>query len=210
MDRVIEHLLALPAWAAVTMVFLLPALEASSWPGVVLPGQSAVMAGGVLAYHGKAPIAVVLAAAVLGAVAGPGIGYAVGRRWGGAMLARLPKRLVKPADLDRAQDRLRHLGAAAVVGARFIGVLRTLVPVMSGAAHMPYRRFLVWNAVGGSVWAVAWVLMGFAAGSGAQRGGAAEATGLLVAAAAVVVVLRAAMRRIRAGRSAGSGLEAHS
>src|SRR3954453_11643410 len=110
MDRVVEHLMALPAWAAVTLGFLLPALEASSWPGIVLPGQSAVMAGGLLASHGRAPIELVLAAAVLGAVVGPSLGYGVGRKWGQAMRDRLPQRLVRRVDLARTEELLRTLG----------------------------------------------------------------------------------------------------
>jgi membrane-associated protein len=198
MDRIVDHLMALPAWAAVTLVFLLPALEASSWPGIVLPGQSAVMAGGLLASHGRAPIELVLAAAVLGAVTGPSLGYWVGRTWGPAMRERLPKRLVRRIDLARTEELLRRLGAFAVIGARFVTVLRTVVPVLSGVTHLPYRKFLLWNAIGGSVWAVGWVLMGFAAGHSAHWLHPGPVTGVLVGAAALALAVRLGTRRLLA------------
>ncbi|GAB2631102.1 hypothetical protein GCM10027168_73110 [Streptomyces capparidis] len=205
MDHVVEWLLTLPMWITVTLVFLLPALEAAAFPGVFLPGQSAVMAGGVLAYHGTAPIGAVLAAAVLGAVVGPGVGYLVGRRCGTPLLARVPEWLVKSKDLARAEELLRRLGGAAVVGARFVVVLRTLVPVLSGAARLPFRRFLMWNAVGGTVWAVGWVLAGFAAGNGWDRvrQSASQGAALLLAALVAVLLVRAGIRRLLARRAPG-------
>ncbi|KRV49598.1 hypothetical protein AQ490_19960 [Wenjunlia vitaminophila] len=197
MDQIVDRLLALPAWLTLILVFLLPALEAAAFPGVLLPSQSAVMAGGVLAYHGSAPIGAVLVAAVLGAVVGPGVGYLVGQRCGALMVARVPEWLVKSADLARAEDLLRRLGGAAVVAARFFVGLRTVVPVLSGTARLPYRRFLAWNALAGTIWGVGWGLAGFAAGDTWQRIGEStgQVAGALLALALVALLVRALVRR---------------
>lgn len=189
---------ALPAWAALLLVFLVPALEASAVAGAVLPGQSAIVAGGLLAYQGRLPFGAVLTAAVLGAVVGPGIGYAVGRRWGPTMHRRIPRWLLRPADVARAERVIHRIGGPAIAGARFITVLRTLVPVLSGKARVPCRTFLLWNALGGAAWALCGVLLGMAAGSGrrlAEGPGAVAATGVVVAAALLFVGVRAGVRR---------------
>lgn len=79
----VQHLLATPAWVALLVVFALPALESSAFLGFVFPGEMAVLLGGVAASQGHVPLAGVLAAGVVGAVAGDAVGYVVGRRWGG-------------------------------------------------------------------------------------------------------------------------------
>jgi undecaprenyl-diphosphatase len=71
---------------------------------------------------------------------------------------------------------------------RFVGVLRALVPGLAGATHMPYRRFLVWNALGGAVWATAMVLLGDLAGRSYERvAHQAGRAGLLLLAIVVAV-----------------------
>src|SRR5690349_24528548 len=89
-----DLLLALPGWAALLAVFLLPALESSAFLGFWFPGEIAVILGGVAAAAGRMPLAAMIAAAILGAVIGDSIGYAVGKRWGHQMLdgtiGRLP------------------------------------------------------------------------------------------------------------------------
>ena len=77
-----DLLLALPGWAALLAVFLLPALESSAFIGFLFPGEIAVILGGVAAAAGRMPLPVMIAAAILGAVIGDSIGYAVGKRWG--------------------------------------------------------------------------------------------------------------------------------
>lgn len=202
MDWLTDLLLTLPGWTVLTLVFLVPALEAAAFPGVLMPGQSTVLIGGALAHLGRAPLASVLTAAVLGALVGPGIGYLVGRRWGHRMTARIPDRLVKPRDVERALDLVRRLSGPALVAARFVAVLRTLVPALSGVARVPCRRFLLWNAVGGVIWAVAGTLAGFQLGGSWERLRSGVATAGWVAAGALVVLLAAgyAVRRLGAWR----------
>src|SRR4029077_15075288 len=89
-----DLLLALPGWAALLAVFLLPALESSAFIGFLFPGEIAVILGGVVSAAGRMPLPMMIVAAILGAVIGESIGYAVGKRWGARMLhvtmVRLP------------------------------------------------------------------------------------------------------------------------
>ncbi|MFC0600460.1 DedA family protein [Streptomyces palmae] len=198
-----DLLLTLPGWSVLALVFLVPALEAAAFPGVLMPGQSTVLIGGALAHLGRAPLASVLVAAALGAVIGPSVGYLIGRRWGHRMTERLPRRLVRPADVARAEALVRKLSGPALVAARFVALLRTLVPALSGAAGVPYRRFLLWNAVGGVTWAVGTTLAGFQLGGSWERlrSGATVAGWLAAAALALLALIGFAVHRFRLRRA---------
>jgi undecaprenyl-diphosphatase len=200
MGHVLDGILRLPPAAALALVFLLPALEASAFVGVVLPGEVAVILGGVLANQHKLALAAALVAAIAGAVIGDSIGYWVGQRYGESLLRRLPRRILKPEHLERAQDTVRRYGGRAVFLGRFTAALRALIPGMAGISRVRYRTFLLWNALGGAIWATAFVILGYLAGSQYKR---IEhyanyiGLGLLVAVVALVIV------RHRRQRAAG-------
>lgn len=165
----VDELLKLPAVAALVFVFVLPALEASIFLGFILPGETAVVVGGFFAYEGKLPIALVIVVACVGAILGDSAGYAIGQRWGDALLAKAPKRFVKPAHIEQGKRLINRLGGRSVFIGRWTAVLRALVPSLCGTARMEYRSFLLWNATGGVTWAVAFSLVGYLAGSAWQR-----------------------------------------
>ncbi|MFH8366154.1 DedA family protein [Streptomyces sp. NPDC018031] len=203
MDWLSDLLLTLPGWTVLTLVFLVPALEAAAFPGVLMPGQSTMLIGGALAHLGRAPLASVLTAAVLGALVGPSIGYLIGRRWGHRMTARLPHRLVRPTDVERTLALVRKLSGPALVAARFVALLRTLVPALSGVAGVPYRRFLLWNAVGGVIWAVCSTLAGFQLGGSWQhlRSGVTAAGWLALGALVLLLAAGYTVHRVRLRRA---------
>jgi membrane protein DedA with SNARE-associated domain len=165
----VDQLLKLNPWVALSLVFLLPALEASIFLGFVLPGETAVVVGGFLAYEGKLPLWAVFVAAIAGAIIGDSVGYEVGRKWGNSLLEKAPKRFVKPAHVQQGKDLINRLGGRAVFIGRWTAVLRALVPSLCGTARMRYRIFLRWNALGGATWATAFILIGYLAGTAWQR-----------------------------------------
>src|SRR6195952_2199542 len=103
MGHILEGILKLPPPIALALVFLLPAVEASIFVGVVVPGEIGVILGGVLANQHKLPLAAVLAAGILGAIIGDSIGYLVGRRYGHRLLNALPSKLLKPEHITRTE-----------------------------------------------------------------------------------------------------------
>ena len=165
MTGIMEHLLSVPAWLALLVVFALPALESSAFLGFVIPGETAVLMGGVVASQGRLPLAAVLVAAVAGAIAGDAIGYLVGRRWGRRMLDSTLGRFVKPEHVDRAERALARRGGMTVLLGRFTVALRVVVPGLAGMADMPYRRFALFNILGALAWGGAMVVAGYLAGS---------------------------------------------
>ena len=169
LNTIINHLLIFSGWSALALVFALPALESSVFLGFVIPGETAVVVGGFLAYEHKVSFPGVLAAAILGAIIGDSIGFWVGERWGDTLLAKLPKRLIKPEHVEQGKQSIHRLGGRAVFAGRWVSVLRALVPGLCGTSRMKYGTFLLWNAIGGVTWATGYILLGYLAGSAWQR-----------------------------------------
>jgi undecaprenyl-diphosphatase len=165
MNSAADRILHLHGWAALALVFLLPALESSAFVGFIFPGEIAVLLGGVLAFQHQVSLPAVIAAAVLGAIIGDSAGYAIGRRFGRRLLESTVGRLVKREHLDRAEQYLARRGGRAVFFGRFTAALRVLVPGLAGMAHLEYRTFVIYNVAGGVIWATGFVLLGYAAGT---------------------------------------------
>jgi membrane protein DedA with SNARE-associated domain len=128
-------------------LFVIVSLESA---GVWVPGETALVAAGVLASRGHFSISAVIALAALGAIVGDNVGYWIGRIYGRRLFVRF-RRL--EAVLPRAERFFRRHGGKAVFLARFVAGLRVTGAWMAGISHMPWWRFLGWNAAGGIAWA---------------------------------------------------------
>jgi membrane protein DedA with SNARE-associated domain len=127
--------------------------------GVPLPGESALIAAGVLAARGDLSIATVVLSGWSGAVLGDTTGYWIGRLGGRTLLLRLGPRIGLTAErLDRFSELFRRRGFPLVVGARFVVLLRQLNGLVAGSVLMPFPRFLLANSIGAGLWATAWGL----------------------------------------------------
>ena len=138
--------------------------------GFFLPGDSLLFTAGLLCVGGShrsvhLSLPQVLVAAVVGALLGAQTGYWIGRRGGRALLARSRSRKLHEG-AARAEELLGKYGhAKAVVLARFVPVVRTVLNPLAGALEVPVRVFTVWQVVGGLVWTIGLVLGGYALGS---------------------------------------------
>jgi undecaprenyl-diphosphatase len=167
--HLLEGILHLPPALVLALVFLFPAVEASVFVGVLVPGEIGIVLGGVLANQHELPLWAVLVAAIAGAVIGDTVGYWVGKRYGESLMSRLPNRILDRDKMDRAEDTVRHYGGRAVFVGRFTAALRALVPGTAGMSGVHYGKFLAWNAAGGTIWATVYVMIGYLAGSQYQR-----------------------------------------
>jgi membrane-associated protein len=138
--------------------------------GFFLPGDSLLFTAGLLCTGSgqqgvKLSLPALLVAAAVGALAGSQCGYLLGRKAGGALLARSRSaRLHEGA--QRAEELLEKYGhAKAIVLARFVPVVRTVLNPMAGALQVPVRTFTVWQVVGGLLWSLGLTLAGYALGS---------------------------------------------
>jgi membrane-associated protein len=192
-NAVFDWLAGLPNWLVIAVVALLPALEASTFLGLVVPGETAVIIGGVVAHAGGLPLWAVMVAAALGAVVGDQVGFLVGRRYGPGMLERLPRKLRSPEHIGRTLDLIARRGAFAVVLGRWTAAFRALVPGIAGMSKMRRVEFTIANVVGGVVWAVLVAGGGFLAGASyrvlEQRLGLVSGLLLAVFVGVIVVVV---------------------
>lgn len=134
--------------------------------GIPVPGETALIAFGVLASTGHYPIELVIAVAAVAAVAGDNLGFwLIGRRGGRALIARHAwvERRTKRI-LPRAEGLIERYGGRAVFFGRFVSVLRETIAWVAGLAGMSWPRFLFWNACGGIVWATAIGLLAYLGG----------------------------------------------
>jgi len=137
--------------------------------GFFLPGDSLLFTAGVLsAAAGSSlhlPLGWVLIAATLGACLGAQVGYLIGRRVGPALFDKSNRKRLRQGR-DRAELYLAHYGyGRAIVLARFIPVVRTVLNPLAGVLHVPARVFTLWQILGGVVWSVGVVLAGYWLGS---------------------------------------------
>ncbi|HEY7362055.1 MAG TPA: DedA family protein [Streptosporangiaceae bacterium] len=160
--------------------------ETALFVGFVLPGEIAVVLGGVLASRGRVSLPLLILVVVAAAIIGPLVGYEIGRRMGGRLVASRFLRRVS-GTVEKAASTLNSRGAVAVLVGRFTAVLRAMMPALAGTARMPYRTFAVYNAVGGLIWGIGYCLLGYLAGSAYQAVERQVGAGFAIAIAALVV-----------------------
>ena len=157
--------------------------------GVPLPGETALIAFGVLAAEGHYSIASVIAVAAAGAIVGDNLGYWLIGRVGGRALFQRWHWLNQYSDrvLPRAEALMARHGGKTVFFGRFVSILRYTVAWVAGLSRMNWWRFLFWNAAGGIVWATAVGLTAYYGGRAAAD--AIARYGLYAGIAVIVVVI---------------------
>src|SRR5689334_17074580 len=151
-DSLLETIPPLLVYLTVGIVIGLESL------GIPLPGEIVLVSAALLSSRHEldvSPLWIAVAGSA-GAIIGDSIGYAIGRRYGTALFARLGRRFPKhfgPANVAFAENVFRRWGVFAVFFGRFIALLRIFAGPLAGALKMHYTRFLAANAAGGIVWA---------------------------------------------------------
>ncbi|HUR48792.1 MAG TPA: VTT domain-containing protein [Acidimicrobiales bacterium] len=147
-------------------LFLVVFAESGLFFGFFLPGDSLLFVAGLLNSQGvmSLPLPLLLLGLFLAAVAGDQVGYSFGRLTGPPLFRRADSRLFKRQHLERAHAYFEKQGSKTILLARFIPIVRTFAPIVAGAAQMPYRTFVVFNLLGGLIWAVGVTLLGYLVG----------------------------------------------
>jgi membrane protein DedA with SNARE-associated domain len=166
--------------------------------GIPFPSETILITAGAAASSGRLNIAAVMAIAAVAAVLGATAGYWIGRIGGRPLLDRLVARgWPKQQQVLRVEQFFERHGGKSLVGARFIPFVRVFAPWMAGAAHMPLRRFAVWNLAGGVTWVVLVAGAGFVFGKSVIA--VAQTLGIWGAAAvAVLAAIALVAYRVRA------------
>jgi membrane protein DedA with SNARE-associated domain len=134
--------------------------------GVPAPGQTIMVAAAIYAGAGRLNVFAVGAIAFVAAVLGDNVGYWIGVRGGRRLVHRFGKYiLITPERLDRAEKFFARRGNRIVVVARFIDGLRQLNGVIAGITAMPWRTFLIYNAIGAALWVGWWTTISYFLGT---------------------------------------------
>jgi membrane-associated protein len=131
----------------------------------LLPGESLLFTGGLLAAHGNPNIWVLAPAVAVVAVLGDQTGYFIGRRIGPALFKKEDSRFFKQHHVTDSHAFFEKYGPWAIILARFMPFVRTFTPVVAGVSYMRYPVFLGFDIVGGVLWGGGVTIAGYFLGN---------------------------------------------
>jgi membrane-associated protein len=162
LERLIE-------WGGYTVLIIIVFAECGLFVGFVLPGDSLLIAAGVVAQRGHLDLKVLIPLLIIAAITGDATGYAIGRRAGPLLFVREDARFFKRKYVEQARAFFDRHGGKAITLSRFMAIIRSFVPSVAGAAGMPYAKFTAYNVAGGVLWVVSMTLTGYYIGEAAAK-----------------------------------------
>jgi undecaprenyl-diphosphatase len=180
------------------VVAVMAFLETGAGVGLVAPGETVVILGGVAAGQGEVKLVPLIALVWVSAVAGDALSFFLGRRLGREFLVAHGNRIgLHSRRLEQIERHFAQHGGKTILFGRFVGLVRSAAPFVAGASNMPARRFIPMTATAAGLWAAACTLLGYFcfnsiddAVSLAKQGSVAIAVVLAVVAAAAVAIKR--------------------
>ncbi len=148
---------------------LLAFAEAAILIGMVLPGETALLVAGYFCHEGVLRLSIMIPLAIFAAIAGDSVGYEFGRKFGPSFRRSRLGDWVGEQRWSKVDGFLHRHGGKAVLLGRLTALLRALMPSMAGMSGMRYRTFLLWNAIGGVIWASGCIVLGWAFASALHR-----------------------------------------
>lgn len=133
--------------------------------GIFLPGDSLLFAAGLLSAGGFFSIGPLIFFVVIAAIVGDSVGYWFGANVGINFFKRKDSFFFKREYLERTERFYQTYGGRAIILARFVPIVRTIAPILAGIGSMTYKKFLLFNIIGGCLWGAGVTLLGFTLGS---------------------------------------------
>lgn len=130
-----------------------------------LPGDSLLFVCGALAAVGGLSLPLLIALLIIAAVLGDALNYSIGRRIGPRVWTFEQSRWFNRKAFERANAFYERHGAITIIVARFLPFVRTFAPFVAGVAAMSYRKFALYNVVGGVIWVVSLTGLGYLIGN---------------------------------------------
>ncbi|WP_182502461.1 DedA family protein [Peribacillus huizhouensis] len=126
-----------------------------------LPGDSLIFATGALAAAGSIKLLPIYLIFCVAAIAGDTVNYTIGHSLRNKVSARENIRFIKKEHLERTTNFFEKHGSATIILARFVPIIRTFAPFVAGVSTMPYRKFILYNVLGGLLWVSIALFAGF-------------------------------------------------
>lgn len=162
LERLIE-------WGGYAVLVAMVFAESGLFVGFILPGDSLLIAAGVVAQRGHLDLRILIPLLIVAAVTGDATGYAIGRQAGPLLFIREDARFFKRRYVEEARAFFDRHGGKAITLSRFMAIIRSFVPSVAGAAGMPYATFTAYNVVGGVLWVISMTLAGYFIGEAAAK-----------------------------------------
>jgi len=174
----------------IAAVLLVVYAESGLLIGFVLPGDSLLFTAGYMVnqeilrlFGHPLNIHLFVAAIALMAILGDSTGYAFGHKVGRKLFLKPNSRFFKKKYLEQAEQFYQKHGSLTIVLALFVPIVRTFAPIVAGASKMHYNTFLLFNIVGGALWAAIFTYLGYFAGEILTR------AGVNIEVAAIIIIL---------------------
>lgn len=153
------------AQAGLWLIALIIFAESGLLIGFFLPGDTLLIAAGVLASQGALPIEWTIIVIATAAIIGDNVGYTIGQYSGRRLFRKKDGVLFKHEYVERAQAFYDKHGGKTIIIARFTPIVRTFAPMVAGIGKMPRGKFFAYNVIGGIIWATILPLLGYWVGS---------------------------------------------
>ena len=192
-------------WGAVFIIFA----ECGLLIGFFLPGDSLLFVVGLLIAQGSIPVPIGVAVLILSAAAilGNMTGYWIGAKAGPPLFNKPDSRLFKKEYVDKTHEFFEKYGPRAIILARFVPIVRTFITAIAGVAQMDYRKYVIYSAIGGIIWAAGVTLAGYFLGTIPFVQNNLEIILLAVVAVSVIPIVVEIVRSRRAGTDAQPELD---
>ncbi len=142
-------------------IFLITFAESGLFFGFFLPGDTLLFTAGLLASQNYFDISLLVVLIVCGAILGDQVGYIFGKKIGPKIFNRDDSLFFKKRYIADAENFYKKHGKKTIILARFVPVIRTLVPILAGVGKMHYKTFVIYNVVGGLLWGAGITILGY-------------------------------------------------
>ncbi|MDB5177019.1 MAG: rane protein [Candidatus Saccharibacteria bacterium] len=132
--------------------------------GFFFPGDSLLISAGILASQAHMNIFLIILFCIVAAIIGYGFGYYFGKKVGVRLFDKPDSSIFSRSRLHKAHIFFEKYGAQSIIFARFIPVARTFAPIIAGTSEMSYKKFTVYNVIGGILWGTIVPLLGLLVG----------------------------------------------
>jgi membrane protein DedA with SNARE-associated domain/membrane-associated phospholipid phosphatase len=144
------------------LVGVMAFLETGAFVGLVAPGETVVIVGGVVAGQGEINVVILIGLVWACAFAGDTVSFLLGRRLGrGFLIKHGPRVKITEQRLEQVEGFLKRHGGPTILIGRFVGLVRALAPFVAGASRMPLRSFLPYDIVAAGIWSTVFCLLGY-------------------------------------------------
>jgi len=160
-----ENLINLVRTASYLGLFLIVFAETGLFFGFFFPGDSLLFATGLIASQGALNLPLSIIIIFVAAVLGNMVGYMFGKKVGPKIFTKENSLFFDKNNILRAQSFYEKHGAKTIIITRFIPIIRTFAPIVAGIGNMEYKKFLMYNIIGGLIWSFGIIIAGYYLGT---------------------------------------------